>query len=128
MSKEELTATKQLIRQEVLEGLKDYVFPVILDMANAQEASAVSVKQQVKNMVEALEPRPKTDGMADTEEIHWTAQTGTKGPYERSDDKDNPRHQALLKTLQTHQGAMRSGNYFLWIFDDHQTIGRKLLA
>jgi hypothetical protein len=67
----------------------------------------------------------KGDQIADTEGIVWTADTGPKGMYEKSEDINNPRFQALLKTLQAHEGKMRVDGYFLWTFDNARAIGRK---
>jgi hypothetical protein len=89
---------------------------------------ATMIADACQERLEKLRPRSQTDTMADTEEIHWTTEIGGKGEYERSDDKDNPRHQALLKILSAHQGAVRSDNWFIWTFDDGVTIGRKRLG
>ena len=128
MNKEELTTTRQLIRQEVFEILEEYVFPILVDAANAEESRAVSIKQQIKNMVEAQQPKPQTDGMADAEEIVFTRLMGTKGEYEKSEDFENPRFKALKTTLQAHNGTMTADGFFLWIFPDGKAIGRKRKA
>jgi hypothetical protein len=107
------------------EILESEVWPIIVDAANAEESKAVNLKQQVKTIIDSRQPKPKTDSPADTEEILWTAQTGQKGEYEKTEDRDNPSFQALLKTLQSHEGKMQADGWFLWIFPDGQTIGRK---
>jgi hypothetical protein len=103
---------------------------IISDHADGLEALAVKLKREIGELAKKnARPRSQMDTpMADTEEIRWVAQIGGKGEYERSDDKNNPRHQALLKTLAAHQNAMRSDNWFIWTFDDGVTIGRKRLG
>jgi len=111
-------------------SVEDKLFEIINDYADGVEAVAVKLKRDIGELMgkKNARPRSQTDTMADTEEIHWTVQVGAKGEYEKSVDKDNPRHQALLKTLQAHQGAIRSDNWFIWTFDDGVTIGRKRLG
>jgi hypothetical protein len=104
---------------------------IINDYADGLEALSVKLKRDVAELMKkdsTSRPRPQSDLPADTEEIHWTAQIGAKDEYEKSVDTNNPRHQALLKTLVAHQGAMRSDNWFIWTFDDGVTIGRKRLG
>lgn len=127
MNKEELTATKQLIRQEVFEILEEYVFPVLVDAANAEESRAVNIKQQIKNMVEIRQPRPQTDMPADTEEIVFVRLLGTNGEYEKSEDFENPRFKALTTTLLAHNGKMSADGFFFWRFPSG-AIGRKRKA
>jgi hypothetical protein len=63
----------------------------------------------------------------DPNKIQWTQQKGTKGPYERSDDVNNPDHKALLKFLTEHAGGcISSEGFFYWTFTDAKSIGRKL--
>jgi hypothetical protein len=107
------------------EILESEVWPIIVDVANADESKAVNLKQQVKAIVDGGKPKPQTDSLADTEEIGFTRLMGASGEYEKSEDFDNARFKALLRTLQAHNGKMTADGYFLWIFPDGKAIGRK---
>lgn len=61
----------------------------------------------------------------DIEKIGWVSKQGDKGPFEQSDDVSNINHKELLKDLSAHKGKMTIGQYFVWIFQNGSTIGRK---
>jgi len=63
----------------------------------------------------------------DVEKIAWTEAQGTSGPYQRSEDVNSLNFKALLKDLQEHGGKFRKDGYFMWIFRNGATIGRKQL-
>ncbi len=79
----------------------------------------LAAKQGTQTRSEPPESETTEDG------IVWVADTGPKGLYEKSEDINNPRFQALLRTLQAHEGKMMLDGYFLWTFDNGRTIGRK---
>jgi uncharacterized protein YecE (DUF72 family) len=116
---------RKIAKNMVHEILEVEVWPILVDSANAEEAKAVNLKQQVKAIIDSREARPKVDSHPDAEEIVFTRLMGTNGEYEKSEDFDNPRFKALLTTLQAHQGKMTADGYFLWIFPDGKAIGRK---
>jgi len=63
------------------------------------------------------------------EHINWKDTTGTKGPYQRSDDVNNHHHKEMLKWLASKGGrARRKDGYFYWTFENGSTIGRKKMA
>ena len=123
--KEYVNRFKQIAREEAWQIVEEFGFPIIVDSANADEAKAVSIMQQVKAIVAGRKPKPQTDSLADTEEIGFTRLMGASGEYEKSEDFDNARFKALLRTLQAHNGKMTADGYFLWIFPDGKAIGRK---
>jgi hypothetical protein len=61
----------------------------------------------------------------DMSKIRWEQAQGTSGPYEKSSDVDNLDFKSLLKDVQAHTGKMTVGDYFVWVFKNGQTIGRK---
>jgi len=125
-SEKQLDERIRKISMKVTHDILDVeVWPVLVDGANAEEAKAVNLKQQVKALIDSRQARPKVDSHADTEEIAFTRLMGTNGEYEKSEDFDNARFKALLTTLQAHQGKMPAAGYFLWIFPDGKAIGRK---
>ena len=62
----------------------------------------------------------------DVGKICWRQTEGWKGPFELSEDHNNPEHRALLKFLVELAGErVVSEGFFYWIFQDGITIGRK---
>jgi len=61
----------------------------------------------------------------DPSKITWQQAEGSKGVYERSEDVNNPEFKAMLKDLQGHGGKMSRNGYFLWVFQNGTTVGRK---
>lgn len=60
----------------------------------------------------------------DPSKIVWTEHEGSKGPYERSEDVNNPDFKSMLQDLQDHHGKMNREGRFYWIFPDGQVVGR----
>jgi hypothetical protein len=67
----------------------------------------------------------KTDLVADLEGMVWQSATGPKGVYEKTKDNKNPSYTRLLKAVKEHQGKMTVSSYFVWLFDDQETIARR---
>ena len=62
----------------------------------------------------------------DADKIQWQNRKGEKGEYQVSEDYDNPDHKALLKFLNDHAGGcVNSGGWFIWVYRNGVTIGRK---
>jgi hypothetical protein len=61
----------------------------------------------------------------DMSKIKWEEKTGAKGPFQKTDDYNSLDYKALLRDLLSHNGKMRKHGYFLWIFQNGSTIGRK---
>ena len=61
----------------------------------------------------------------DLKQIHWQRVKGFRGEYERSEDVNNPHFKALHKDLVRHNGKMVKDGYFIWLFKNGTTIGRK---
>lgn len=61
----------------------------------------------------------------DISKIKWEERQGQKGLFEKTDDYNSLDYKALLRDLQSHKGKMRKNGYFLWIFENGATIGRK---
>jgi len=58
--------------------------------------------------------------------IRWRQAEGLKGPFELSDDYENPEFKALLKFLvEFAGGAVSSEGFFYWVFPNGSVIGRK---
>jgi hypothetical protein len=102
---------------------------IINDYADGLEALAIKLKREVAELAKRKDqPKQKTDSPADTEEIYYERQTGQKGEFEKSEDVNNPRFQALKQTLQSHSGKMSADGYFIWLYPDGKVIGRKRKA
>ena len=104
----------------------DLAIEALLEFLNACEAGITAAKQRIKEK-KAVDNASKreSDQPGDMGGIVWRPETGSKGPFEKSEDRENPRFQALLRTLQSHSGKMSLDGYFLWIFPNGNTIGRK---
>jgi hypothetical protein len=74
---------------------------------------------------EYLQDKAPADVMPDLEGITWQSATGPKGVYEKTKDKNNPNYARLLKAVKEHQGKMTVDNYFIWLFDDQETVARR---
>lgn len=77
----------------------------------------------------AEDPLPRTHtGPFDINEIAWhpsvSKQTGQ--PFERSVDRENPHFQNCVKLLTlSEKGSCVIDGYFVWLFTDNITLGRK---
>lgn len=117
---------------------------VVVDFFNAVEAASVNAKKQISEIV-GVSPQEKTLGhdaskpQADPtklpfniDKIVWKDKTGEKGPFQLSEDTSSADHQALVKFLTEHAGGRvttkdsQGKNWFVWIFPNGSTIGRKL--
>ena len=59
------------------------------------------------------------------EKIKWTERNGAKGPYQASNDVNDPEFKALQKDLAEHKGFMVYDGWQYWVFQNSQTIGRR---
>ena len=87
----------------------------LTDFLNAVEAGIYAARQQIKTVKSVWDPS----------KMNWNKAEGTKGPYERSDDKDNSEFKAMLNDLVAHSGRMNHEGYFYWTFQNGTTVGRK---
>ena len=67
----------------------------------------------------------KTENAYDLEKIRWEKAEGPSGPYERSEDVNNFDFKALHKDLVEHGGKLTRDGWFIWLFKNGTTIGRK---
>jgi len=93
----------------------------IIDFCNALEAAAVKLKHDVGASPEQVKWTWNPD------KIQWTQQQGTKGPYEKSEDVNNPEFKAMLKDLQEHKGKLQRSGFFFWVFESGSVVGRKAI-
>jgi hypothetical protein len=61
----------------------------------------------------------------DIEKIQWQDAKGDKGPFQKSADVNSLDHKQLLKDVQAHKGKMTVQGWFVWVFQDGSTLGRK---
>ena len=90
-----------------------------MDFLNSLEALCVKMRIQIGKL---LGPR-KVSWNPDT--IRWTQTEGSSGPYERSDDVNNPEFKVMLRDLADHGGKLSRRGYFYWVFKNGSTVGRK---
>lgn len=84
------------------------------------------LQMAVDGITEYLEKRAPADRPTwDPSKIAWKEAQGTKGPYERSEDVNNPEFKPMLKDLAAHDGKLNRKGYFYWLFENGHTVGRK---
>ena len=91
----------------------------LLDFLRAVEASRVQLEMRINKL---FGPGKAT---WDPSKIKWTQTQGTRGPFEKSEDVDNPNFKAMLKDLSAHKGRMNREGHFYWTFPNGATVGRK---
>ena len=114
--------TERIVRVEVDLGVIEAGYHVVY---NALEINGLmSAGESIKP---AVKPELKHESW-NAEKIMWTVAQGSKGEYERSEDVNSMDFKALLKTLQGHKGKMMKDGYFMWVFANGTTVGRKRKA
>ena len=94
---------------------EDTVLMALLDFLNAVEAGITAAKQIIKEAKLGWDPN----------KIKWFEAEGSSGPYQRSEDFNNPEFKLMLKDLQHHGGKLTRNGYFYWVFQNGTTVGRK---
>lgn len=116
LTDKDMELIRGIVRDVVYEILDVDVWDVLFELVNAQEAGITAFKERLK--------RTKTEQW-DPSKIKWVQAEGNKGPYERSEDINNLGFKEMLKDIQAHGGKMIRDGYFLWIFQNGTTVGRK---
>jgi hypothetical protein len=99
---------------------EDIASAALLEFLNACEAGITAAKRVIKSNKNILE-----EGSWDPARIQWKPAEGNKGPYESSEDLDNPDFKLLNKQLAEHHGKLSRDGYFYWLFTNGSKIGRK---
>jgi hypothetical protein len=94
---------------------EDVASVALSEFLNAVEAGIASARQLIKEAKTGWDP----------EQIKWEEAQGTAGPYQRSEDVNNPEFKAMLKDLQAHDGKLTKEGWFFWVFQNGTTVGRK---
>ena len=94
---------------------EDLALEVLTEFFNGIEAGIQAARQLIK---------PHKVGY-DLDKIKWTSAEGPSGVYERSEDVNNEHFKALRKDLKEHNGKFRKASFFIWVFENGTTIGRK---
>jgi hypothetical protein len=98
---------------------EDVASVALLEFLNAVEAGIASARQLIK------EAKKEAKIGWDPEQIKWEEAQGMAGPYQRSEDVNNPEFKAMLKDLQAHDGKLTKEGWFFWVFQNGTTVGRK---
>jgi len=93
----------------------------IIDFANAVEAACVKLRTQV-NKIWGTEDKHTWN----PEKIKWSQEQGAKGPFQKSEDVDSLDFKNLIKDLNAHGGKLYENGWFVWLYQNGVTIGRKL--
>jgi len=99
--------------------MSDKTSEAIIDFCNAIEAAAVKLKHDLG----ASPSQVKYPW--NPEKIAWTDKTGDKGPYQISEDVNNPDFKSMLQDLGGHGGKLNREGMFYWTFQNGTTVGRK---
>lgn len=94
---------------------EDLTLTALTDLLDGMDAGIQAARQTIRTMKVGWNP----------DKIRWEEAEGRKGPYERSEDIDNPEFKAMLKDLQEHGGTLSRDGYFYWKFQNGATVGRK---
>ena len=96
-------------------GKEDIALTALLEFLNAVEAGIASARQIIKEAKIGWDPNA----------IKWEDAQGISGPYQRSEDADNPEFKTMLKDLAAHNGKLTKEGWFYWLFQNGTTVGRK---
>jgi len=120
MNEEDLRLVKQIVKETVAEILDTEVWDAIFELVNGQEAGIVAFKQRL-GAKKGATPKPSWN----PDKIKWEQAEGLSGPYERSEDVNNPEFKAMLKDLAQHNGRFSREGRFYWVFRSGSVVGRK---
>lgn len=73
---------------------------------------------------ETTKPSEQMPTYFDIQKISWHDSQGEHGPFQRSIDRDNPEFQKAVIIL-TKQHKMIWNGWYIWLFKDGKTLGRK---
>lgn len=93
----------------------DTAITALLEFLNAVETGIANARQILKEAKIGWNP----------DQIKWEQAEGSSGPYQRSEDVNNPEFKAMLKDLQAHGGRLTREGWFYWVFQNGTTVGRK---
>jgi hypothetical protein len=119
MNEEDLKLVRQVAKETIYEVLDVEVWDAIFELINAVDAGIASFKKRlnVEKDITSLSWNP--------EKIKWDQADGKNGPYERSEDVNNPEFKTMLKDLTRHGGKLTRNGWFYWTFKNGSTVGRK---
>lgn len=120
MDEEDLRLVRKVAKETVYEVLDVDVWSAIFELVNAFEAGIAAFKHRLGSQTGIT---PKTSW--NPEKIKWEPAEGQSGPYERSEDINNPEFKVMLKDLAAYHGRPTRNGYFYWTFKNGLTVGRK---
>lgn len=85
----------------------------------------VKLRNACEAEIERLKPEEAKEHKWDPSKIMWTEAQGSKGTYQRSEDTSNLDFQEMVADLNAHKGKMNRDGFFIWLFDNKTTVGRK---
>ncbi|NIR15001.1 MAG: hypothetical protein GWN86_14085 [Desulfobacterales bacterium] len=101
----------------------DQVIYALADFTNALEAASIGLRNHLKDLAQVVD--------YDLNQLVREQREGSSGPYQAATEAANsepPKHghwQALLKDLREHDEKITREGYFIWLFQDERTVGRK---
>lgn len=92
----------QQLRRQLFYDQEDKASIALLEFINAVEAGIASACQRIKQAKIGWDPK----------QIKWEETQGSAGPYQRSEDANNPEFKLMLKDLQAHNGKLTKEGWF----------------
>jgi hypothetical protein len=115
-----------------------YEVEATIEEESALELAKGSLEQLIDTWLkgETITPKPQGNSQHPSAWVHgpssfsmakvpFTDAQGEHGPFQKSTAFDNLDHVALLKYLGEHKGKATLEGFFVWVFGDNKTIGRK---
>ena len=112
--------SENLSLEKRVEALEAKVHSVLVGF-NGILTDTTRIENAEEIQKEAQKEKPKWA----TSKIKWEEKEGPKGKFERSEDVNNPDFKALVKDLAEHKGKLTHEGYFIWLFENGTTIGKK---
>lgn len=94
-------------------------YELLAKLRDFHSGIADALDKYVQTKVKAVVAEP------DPEKLVWVNSEGPKGPFQFSNDAENPEYKALRKDLEDHKGTLTRSGLFYWVFTNGSTIGRK---
>ncbi|MCS7115414.1 MAG: hypothetical protein RMJ15_07875 [Nitrososphaerota archaeon] len=120
MNEEDVKLVRQIARETVFEVLDTEVWDAIFELVDGIEAGIAALKHSL-----GIKKGVKAELLWNPDKIKWEKVEGRSGPYERSEDVDNPEFKGMMKDLARHKGKLTREGYFYWTFKNGSTVGRK---
>jgi hypothetical protein len=121
---------RTLSNEEKGEWLKEYCeleidIPDEHDLSAAKE-NADCLLNEWLGIAQPAGVQKKQEKAWNPDAIKWEKAQGSKGEYEKSEDVNSLDFKNLIKDLNAHGGKLYQDGWFMWLYKNGATVGRKL--